>query len=76
MSKLDKVKEILNTIRISLSISFAMLALILTGLIKRYDLNKVDELFWLGIVATIFIIIMIFLLVVKLAKRTNEIEEL
>ena len=76
MSKVEKVKEILNTIRIAISISFGMLALIVTGIIKRYDSNKVDELFWLGIVAASVIVILIFSLILKLSKRTNEIEEL
>ena len=76
MSKIEKVKEILNTIRIAISISFGMLALIVTGIIKRYDANKVDELFWLGIIAASIIVILIFSLIVKLSKRTNEIEEL
>ena len=76
MSKIEKVKEILNTIRIAISISFGMLALIVTGIIKRYDANKVDELFWLGIIAASIIVILNFSLIVKLSKRTNEIEEL
>ena len=76
MSKLDKTKEILNSIRIAISISFGMLALIVTGIIKRYDANKIDELFWLGIVAIVVIIFLILSLIIKLSKRTNEIEEL
>ena len=76
MSKVEKVKEILNTIRIAISISFGMLALIVTGIIKRYDANKIDELFWLGITAASVIVILIFSLITRLSKRTNEIEAL
>ena len=76
MGKIDKVKEVLNTIRIAISISFGMLALIVTGIIKRYDANKIDELFWLGIIAATVIVFLIFSLIVRLSKRTNEIEEL
>jgi len=50
MSKLDEIKEILNTLRVAMSISFGILVVTITGLVKRLDVDNVDMLFWTGIV--------------------------
>ncbi|MFK5949106.1 MAG: hypothetical protein QM500_10115, partial [Methylococcales bacterium] len=60
MGKLDEVKEILNTLRVATSISFGILMMAVTGLIKRFDANNIDVLFWAGVVFSVFIIIIIF----------------
>jgi len=76
MSKLDEVKEILNTLRVAMSLSFGMLVITVSGIIKRFDNNNVDAIFWLGVVFTIFILLIIFLLINKISQRTKEIKEL
>ena len=77
MSKLDEVKEILNTLRVAMSLSFGMLVITVSGIIKRFDNNNVDAIFWLGVVFTLFILlIIIFLLINKISQRTKEIKEL
>lgn len=76
MGKLDEVKEILNTLRVAMSLSFGMLVVVVTGIIKRFDNNDIDYLFWLGIGFTVFILLTIFLLVNKISKKTKEIKEL
>jgi hypothetical protein len=48
MSKLDEVKEILNTLRVAMSLTFGMLIIVVGGIIKRFDENNVDPIFWLG----------------------------
>ncbi len=50
MSKLDEIKEILNTLRVAMSISFGILVVAISGLVKRLDAGNVDILFWAGIV--------------------------
>ena len=62
MSNLDEVKEILNTLRVAMSISFAMLVFIAGAIIKRYDQQNIDLLFWGGIVLLILIVFVIFLI--------------
>lgn len=42
MSKLDEVKEILNTLRVAMSLSFGMLIIVVSGIIRRFDDNSVD----------------------------------
>ena len=76
MSKLDEVKEILNTLRVAMSLSFGMLVVVVTGIIKRFDNNDIDSIFWLGVFFTVFILLTIFLLVNKISKKTKEIKEL
>jgi hypothetical protein len=45
MSKLDEVKEILNTLRVAMSLSFGLLIVVVSGIIKRFDDNNVDAIF-------------------------------
>jgi uncharacterized BrkB/YihY/UPF0761 family membrane protein len=76
MSKLDEVKEILNTLRVAMSLIFGMLIIVVGGIIKRFDENNVDPIFWLGAFFTVFLLTVIFLLVIKISQRTKEIKEL
>ncbi len=76
MSKLDEVKEILNTLRVAMSLSFGMLIIVVSGIVKRFDDNNVDSIFWLGAFFTVFLLAIIFLLIIKISQRTKEIKEL
>ena len=76
MGKLDEVKEILNTLRIATSISFGLLILTVTGLIKRFDSGNIDMLFWAGIIFSIFVVIIIFKLFTKISDKTKQIGDL
>jgi len=76
MAKLDEVKEILNTLRIAMSIAFGVLVVLIGNVIKRYDDAKVDIIFWTGVVSTFLIILIIALIVLKLSDKTKEIKDL
>ncbi|MGZ4955762.1 MAG: hypothetical protein ACXV8Q_11670 [Methylobacter sp.] len=73
MSKLDEIKEILNTLRAAMSISFGILVVTITGLIKRLDADKVDMLFWTGVVFSVLVIIVILKLFIKISDKTKQI---
>jgi len=73
MSKLDEIKEILNTLRVAMSISFGILVVTITGLVKRLDVDNVDMLFWTGIVFSILVIIVILKLFIKISDKTKQI---
>ena len=73
MSKLDEIKEILNTLRVAMSISFGILVVTITGLVKRLDAGSVDMLFWAGVVCSVLIIIVILKLFVKISDKTKQI---
>jgi len=59
-----------------MSLSFGMLVIVVSGIIKRFDDNHVDSIFWLGILFAVFLLTVIFLLVIKISLRTKEIKEL
>jgi len=73
MSKLDEIKEILNTLRVSTSVTFGILMLLITGLIKRFDSGHIDLLFWAGVLISFLIIIVIFKLYLKISEKTKNI---
>ena len=50
MGEIDKVKEVLTTLRIIMSLSFGILVITIGSTIKRYDNNNIDLFFWLGLV--------------------------
>ncbi len=76
MPKLDEYKEILNTLRVSVSLSFGILVLIITGLIKRYDSSHVDLFFWAGIIFAFIVLLVIFKLYLKISRVTKRIGDL
>lgn len=76
MSKLDEVKEILNSLRVAMSIAFGLLVVIVSGVVNRYDNGRIDEFFWMGIFLALADIGAIYLMVRKIAQKTKEIKEL
>jgi hypothetical protein len=56
-----------------MSISFGILIITITGLVKRLDAGNVDTLFWAGIVFSVLIIIVILKLFIKISDKTKQI---
>jgi len=76
MAKIDEIKEILNTLRISMSIAFGILIILIGSIVKRYDLDKIDNLFWIGVIFTFVILILIIAIVNRISSKTKEIKDL
>ena len=76
MGKIDEVKEVLNTLRIAMSIAFGILVIIIGSIIKRYDDKKIDVFFWSGWLASFIIMLSIVLIMIKIVQRTKEIKDL
>ena len=76
MGKIDEVKELLNTLRVAMSIAFGILVILIGSIVKRYDAEKVDILFWFGIIFALAIMGVIVFIVFKITKKTKEIKEL
>jgi len=76
MGKLDEVKEILNTLRVAMSIAFGILVLILGRLVSMYGDKQFDMIFWLTFIGMIINVIAIILIVRKLSSKTKEIRDL
>ncbi len=73
MAKLDEIKEILNTLRIALSITVGIIVVLIGSIINRYDLGRVDEIFWTAVSVCFVLIFFVLLIVNKLSKKTKEI---
>ncbi len=76
MGKIDEVKELLNTLRVSMSIAFGVLVILIGSIIKRYDSEKIDILFWSGILFALAIMGAIVMIIFKIANKTKEIKDL
>ena len=76
MAKIDEIKEILNTLRISMSIAFGILVVLVGSIIKRYDASNIDAIFWIGVFFTFSILVFIIMIVIQISNKTKEIKEL
>ena len=76
MSKIDEVKEVLNTLRVALSITIGVIVVLVGSIVHRYDNGKIDLLFWSGLFISFVLVIFVLLLINKIAKRTKEIKDL
>ncbi len=76
MAKIDEIKEILNTLRIAMSIAFGILVILVGSIIKRYDNAQTDSIFWIGVSFTFIVLIFIVMIVLKISEKTKEIKEL
>ena len=76
MARIDEIKEILNTLRIIMSIAFGVLVVVVGSLIKRYDSGNTDGIFWVGVVFALATVLFILVVVKKIAQKTKEIKDL
>ena len=76
MGKIDEVKEILNTLRVAMSLAFGVFVLIIGKIASLYEVKSFSEVFWMSIVAAIFDLLIIVLIVRKLSSKTKEIKDL
>ena len=76
MGKIDVVKEILNTLRVAMSINFGMLVVLIGSLIKRYDASRIDYIFWVGVGFVFMLLLVIVLIVKKISEKTKSIKDL
>jgi len=76
MAKIDEIKEILNTLRVAMSIAFGILVILIGSIIKRYDAHNIDTVFWIGISFTFVVLLFIVVIVMKISNKTKEIKDL
>lgn len=76
MAQIDRVREMLNTLRVALSLVVGTIVLLIGGLVDRYDHNEVDSVFWSGVIATAFCVLVVVFLINKITKKTNDIGEM
>jgi hypothetical protein len=76
MGKLDEVKEILNTLRIWLSLCIGLVVVVTGGLISRFDRGLEDWIFWSGSFLLIILLLVVLLIISKISIKTKEIKDL
>ena len=76
MAKIDEIKEILNTLRIWLSLTIGLIVVIVSGLVKRYDIGKIDWVFYAGSFLFFVLIFVLLLIIIKISNKTKEIKDL
>ena len=75
MGTIDEVKEILNTLRVAMSIAFGILVILVGSLVKRYDNASIDYIFWVGTVFVFMLLLVIVLIIRKISRKTKEIKD-
>ena len=76
MAQIDEVKEVLNNLRIWLSLTIGMIVVVVSGLIKRYDEQKIDWIFYSGFGLFFSLLFLVLFIIIRLAKKTKEIKDL
>jgi len=76
MAKIDEIKEILNTLRIAMSIVAGVLVVLVGKLFTKFENQEFDELFWFITVSILLIIFIEVLIVFNISKKTKEIKDL
>lgn len=76
MSKKEKLKEIINTLRGLFAVVTALIVAVTSGIISRSDQNRFDIYFYSGIVLDLFLLFSVISIFKRIVKRTNELEDL
>ncbi len=76
MAKIDEIKEILNTLRIAMSIAFGILVVVVGSIIKRYDSSNIDSIFWTGVGFCFLLLAFVAFIIKKISNKTKEIKDL
>ncbi len=76
MAKIDEIKEILNTLRVALTIIVGLVTVIAGSVISRIDAGKYDFWSWSGVVSIVLLSVALIFVARLLSKRTKEIKDL
>jgi len=76
MAKLDEVKEILNTLRIAMSIIAGIIVVLIGKIFTKFEKDEFDLIFWITILTTFLVIIAEVIVIYNISKKTKEIKDL
>jgi len=76
MAKLDEVKEILNTLRVGLSLIVGLIVVTTGALIGKEQTAQIDVYFWLGLAFDVVLLLTFIKLIFSIKKYTREIKDL
>ncbi len=76
MAKIDEIKEILNTLRIAMSILAGILVVLFGRIFSKYENTEIDITFWLIVSVTFIVILIEAIIIYKISQKTKEIGKL
>jgi hypothetical protein len=74
LAKIDGFKELLNNLRVAVTLCILLIIPLTSGLVTRFDNNKIDTLFFIGIVIDMLLMFLASYFFRKIAKVTKEIK--
>lgn len=75
MAKVDKIKEILGTLRMLFGMAIVVLIAIGGGLMAMFNRDLFNFFFWLGLLIEIIIFVSAVVISFKIGKYINHIEK-
>ena len=76
MAKIDEVKEILNTLRIAMSIIVGIIVMLVGKLFSKFEAGEFDYVFWIVVIVTIIIFFIEGFVVFQISEKTKQIKDL
>lgn len=73
MSKIDEIKENLNSIRAYFAVVVLLMVTVGGGLVSSYRLKQFDVLFWSGFCIEFSLLVLSFVIIHKIKTKTKEI---
>ena len=76
MAKIDEVKEILNSLRIGMSIVVGLLVIIVGSTIKLEQNDNIGIYFYIGLIVSVILTIVFLQIIRKIKQFTKQIKDL
>jgi len=76
MSKIDEVKEILNTLRVWLSLIFGTVVVLTGTIFNKLENLELGTVFWISIIVDAVLIFGLMMITKNISKKTREIKDL
>ena len=76
MAKIDEIKEILTSLRVGLSIVVGLLVVIVGSTINLERNEEVNIYFYIGLIASLVLVVVFLQIITYIKKFTREIKDL
>jgi len=76
MAKIDEIKEILNSLRVGMTIVVGLIVIITGSLVSKEQSNQIDIYFWIGLALDVVLLVVFMKIIASIKKHTREIKDL
>lgn len=76
MGKIDEVKEILNTLRVIMSLIFGAIVLLVGSTVSRLEIGRNDLWTWISIGGIFILVAALLSVFLLISRKTKEIKDL